>query len=276
MNTPQPDIPAVRLENLVTGYNRKPLHAPAGFDVPKGTLNLIIGANGAGKSTLLHTVAGTLPPVRGKVLLNGNDIARMSFRERARNISLVYAERIASGGLTVKELVEMGRHPYTGFLGRLNDEDKEIVRTSMESVGIGHKAGSFLSDVSDGERQKAMIARALAQQSPIMMFDEPTNFLDIASRLEIMNLIARLVRENGITVLLSTHDIAGTLPLADNVVTILPSHPDEAMAIGRPDAPETVARLDSVFAGRNVGYDPDCRDYRLTTPPGASHNSCHS
>ncbi len=254
--------PAISLHDAAIGYQGRPLFDAVSLDIAAGTLNVIVGANGSGKSTLLHTIGGNLHPVAGKVLLDGNDVTRLSRRRLARTLSLVYTERFMAGGLTVSELVEMGRNPYTGFTGRLSADDRAIVARAMTDAGIAAKADAFLSDISDGERQKAMIARALGQQTPIMLLDEPTNFLDAASRLEILTLIASLVRERGITVLLSTHDTPQALALADNVITVLPTE-TPPIACTPVDSPLTNQRLGRVFADRGVVFDPSRRDFVL-------------
>lgn len=250
----------IELTNLSIGYDGRALFEPFSLKIPKGTFNVIIGANGSGKSTLLHTVGRLLPAVSGSVLIDSRDVRSLSRKELARTISFVYSERFSDGGLTVRELVEMGRYPYTGLLGRLTSNDKVIVDNAIREVGIEHKSESFLSDISDGERQKAMIARVLAQQTPILMLDEPTNFLDAASRIDILSLIQRLVRDKSITAIISSHDTATALSLADNVITILPSD-SIPVAISPVGAPETLERLNNIFAHRGVRFDSDRLDF---------------
>ena len=178
------------------------------LSLEKGKLVALLGQNGAGKSTLLRALTCDERPLSGTIEVNGWNLADMSQKDRSRLIGLVSTERIQAGALTVTELVGLGRQPHTGFLGRLDDEDHEIVRQAMEDAGIIGKAGEYMSSLSDGERQKAMIARALAQQTPIIILDEPTAFLDVASRIETMRLLQTLAHERGKAVLLSSHDIS--------------------------------------------------------------------
>lgn len=253
---------AIALDDLSIGYKHKPLFKPFSLKIESGTFNVIIGANGSGKSTLLQTITGNLEPVQGTVFIDSKDISSLNQKEKARMISLVYTERIISGGLTVKETVSMGRHPYTGLLGRLSQDDMQIVSNAMEQVGISHKADCFLSDISDGERQKAMIARALAQNTPVLMLDEPTNFLDVASKLSVFNLVRRLTDNHGITVLLSTHDTETALEMADNILTII--HADDTpVAINKAGSNEANERLFKVFADRNITFNPLDNTFRL-------------
>lgn len=254
---------AINMENLAIGYGGRELFRPFNLVIPKGTFNVIVGENGSGKSTLLHTICGNLKPIQGNVAINGCDIKDLSPRELAQKLSLVYTDRVNAGGLTVRELIEMGRQPYTGFLGRLNKSDKKIVEEAILEVGIEHKQDCFLSDVSDGERQKAMIARALAQKTPILMLDEPTNFLDAASRLEILSLVARLVESQKITALISTHDISAALALSDNVITIIPSD-ENSISIDESDSARAYERLSKVFISRGVTFDRASRNYILS------------
>ena len=258
--TKNKSVSAVKAVDLAIGYNGKALFPAFSFELRPGTFNVVIGENGSGKSTLLHTIGGNLKPVAGRVEAGGVDVNRASAREIARTISLVYTDRLVSGGLTVREVVEMGRHPHTGFLGRLGAEDRVIVESAMNSVGIMHKSDSFLADVSDGERQKTMIARALAQETPVLMLDEPTNFLDAASRMEIMQLIRQLVDEKHLTAIVSTHDTATALVHADSVLTILPDDA-RAVSVDACGTPEAFDRLDKVFASRGIGFDVSRNDF---------------
>lgn len=253
---------AIRTENLEIGYKNRALFAAVNLAVPTGTLNVIVGANGTGKSTLMNTLGRNLPAVGGKVYVCGHDITTLSTRKLARLVSHVFTDRLMSGGLTVGELIAMGRQPYTGFLGRLSADDRAIVDQAANDIGIAHKTNCFLSDISDGEMQKALIARALAQQTPVMLLDEPTNFLDAASQLEILSLVGELVHTKGITALLSTHDTATALAMADNVITVLPNEL-RPVSLDAVDSAEAVRRLNGIFADRGVGYSVSTRSFSL-------------
>ena len=198
----------VGLTNVLDGVN---------LTLYEGELVSLLGANGTGKSTLLRTVAGLQPPLGGDVLVKGVALQKYANKQLSRLISIVSTERVNAGGLTVRELVSLGRQPYTGFLGRLGSWDKEIVEDSMDAVGISHKAERFVAELSDGERQKVMISKALAQESPIIILDEPTAFLDAANRVEILQLLHNLSRNKNKSVLLSSHDISQSLALSDRL-----------------------------------------------------------
>ncbi len=228
--------------------------------LPRASVTVLVGANGIGKSTLLRTIAGAQPPLAGRTEIEGRDVCSISPRQRAHMLALVYTDRTGGGGLTVGEVVSLGRQPYTGFLGRLDSDDRDIVKQAMAAVGISDKAERYLGSLSDGERQKTMIARALAQQTPLIILDEPTAFLDVASRLEIMRMLGRLAESEGKTVLLSTHDIAPAMAIADRLwvvdatsATIIEGTVDDLVSQGA---------MDRVFPHRNVIYDSVSCDYR--------------
>ena len=182
-----------------------------------GQMTCLIGTNGAGKSTLMRTLAGFQKPLAGEVLLQGRNMNEYDDRELARLIGVVLTERVDVNNMTVTEMVALGRSPYTGFWGRLNDEDRQIVADSIRLVGITHLAERMIQTLSDGERQKVMIAKALAQQTPVILLDEPTAFLDYPSKVEVMQLLKRLSREADKTILLSTHDLELALQMADTL-----------------------------------------------------------
>lgn len=214
-------VPVLQGKEVTIGYKkgkeRFPVHQGLNFSLYSGELTCLLGANGAGKSTLLRTLAASQPSLDGQVLLLGKPLQDYSEKERSRNIGVVLTDRTQAGGLTVYELVALGRQPHTGFFGRMNRYDKELVNHALHSVGIAHKAQSYTAELSDGERQKAMIAKALVQECPLILLDEPTAFLDVVSRIEIMQLLHRLACEEQKAILLSTHDVEQALVLADRL-----------------------------------------------------------
>ena len=202
---------SISLTGLSIGYRIKGGEkiVADGIDVSlhSGELTCLIGSNGAGKSTLLKTLAGFLPKLGGHVHIKGREISEYTQKELSRLISVVLTSRLEVLNITVEEVVALGRSPYTGFWGTLGDEDKRIVRESMDRVGISHLAARTVSTLSDGERQKMMIAKALAQQTPVIFLDEPTAFLDYPSKVETMLLLSRLSHDMGKTIFMSTHDL---------------------------------------------------------------------
>lgn len=228
------------------------------LSLEKGKLVALLGQNGAGKSTLLRALTCDERPISGTIKVNGRNLADMSQKDRSRLIGLVSTERIQAGALTVTELVGLGRQPHTGFLGRLDDEDHEIVKQSMEDAGIIGKANEYMASLSDGERQKAMIARALAQQTPIIILDEPTAFLDVASRIETMRLLQTLAHDRGKAVLLSSHDISQSLMLADELWLITT---DRQVITGSTDELVASGAMDRLFDNRSIHFNNQILDY---------------
>jgi len=213
----------ITAENLSIGYHKSTygsateLYDNLSFDLYSGELTCLLGQNGTGKSTLLRTLAGSQPSLKGDIFLFGKKLQEYSATDLSHKIGLVLTDKTSIGGFKVSQLVALGRYPYTGFWGRLSKSDKEIIQWAMENVGIASKADSYMAQLSDGERQKVMIAKALAQECPVVFLDEPTAFLDVSSRIEIMNLLHNLATIQDKSILLSTHDIELALMLADRV-----------------------------------------------------------
>ena len=208
-------------EGIATGYRQgkqvAEVHQGLDFCLSGGELTCLLGCNGAGKSTLLRTLAGMQPPLSGRLELMGRPLEAYSAHERSKTIGVVLTDRMQAGGLTVYELVALGRQPYTGFFGRLTSADKALVWRALEEVGMGGKARRYVAELSDGERQKAMIAKVLVQECPLILLDEPTAFLDVESRMEVMRLLRKLAVEEHKAVLLSTHDVDQALAMSDRL-----------------------------------------------------------
>ena len=233
----------ITLHSLTVGYRSgkalRTLNRPATEHAACGTLTCLIGPNGAGKSTLLRTIAAFQPPTGGSACVGGRDVAAMSPTERAKAMAVVLTERPSLAHTTVEELVAMGRAPYTGFWGRPTEADRAIVSRALALVGIEPLAARAVATLSDGERQKAMIAKALAQQTPVVLLDEPTAFLDYPSKVEAMLLLARLAHEEHKAVLLSTHDLELALQTADRLWLLNGPAANDGGKATMPDSPAT-------------------------------------
>ena len=207
----------ISLQNLTVGYGEKAVLSDINQTLQAGQMVCLLGANGAGKSTILRTLAGFLPPLSGKVLVDGRDLNSLSVSERSKAVSVVLTERVEVPYMKVADLVGMGRSPYTGFFGTLTKEDKAIVGEAIEMVGIGNLAERTIDTLSDGERQKAFLAKALAQQTPIILLDEPTAFLDFHAKVSTLRHILKLAHETDKTIFLSTHDVEMAIQLSDEL-----------------------------------------------------------
>ena len=235
------------------------------LELHEGELVSLLGANGAGKSTLIRTICGLQPALSGRVMVSDKDVERLTPRQLSKTIALVTTERTFAGGLTVSELVGLGRHPHIGFLGRLDEHDRQIVATAIEKVGISHKSESYVAELSDGERQKVMIAKALAQEAPVIILDEPTAFLDVASRVEVLQLLHDLARNERRTILISSHDIQQSMALSDRLWIVSDSG---EIVSGVTEDLILADKISLLFSNRNVAFDPATGDF-LTTRKGA-------
>ena len=246
------------LDDITAGYGDRTLISGATATLRLGELVGLLGANGAGKSTLLKIMSGRLAPLSGTVTVGGRDITRLSGRDMALRVALVTTGRPGAGALTVSEVVAMGRYPHTGFFGRLSADDRRIASAALADVGMTGFADKQMSTLSDGEAQKVMIARALAQQTPVMALDEPFSFLDTAARIDILNLLKRLARESGTAILFSSHDVAQALRMADDIWLITP---DRHFFSGSPSELIDGQKVQQLFSSPNVCFDPVQTDF---------------
>ena len=212
----------IELRDFSIGYGSRTLLREVNATVPKGTLTALIGRNGTGKSTLLRTIAGLNRNYSGGVLLDGRPAADMNAPEMARKLAFVTTERTRIANLRCEDVVAVGRAPYTNWIGRMQPQDREIVMRSLAQVGMEAYAGRTMDKMSDGECQRVMIARALAQSTPVILLDEPTSFLDLPNRYELCLLLSRLAHEEGKCILFSTHELDIALSLADGIALIDP------------------------------------------------------
>lgn len=260
--------PVITTNGLCIGYplkggQRKIVHDALDLRLYPGEVTCLLGLNGAGKSTLLRTLCSFQPPLRGQVALMGKPLGTYSQAEFSRKIGVVLTEKTNAGGITVYELVSLGRHPYTGFFGRLRKEDHQIVEESLTAAGIAHKARSYVSELSDGERQKAMIAKVLAQRCPIILLDEPTAFLDVTSRIETMVLLRRLAVEQRKAILLSTHDLDLAIQLGDCLWLQAKGRP---MACGTPEDLILRGAFERFFDKEGIVFDPHTGKLNVAPP----------
>lgn len=228
-----------------------------------GELVCLIGPNGAGKSTLLRTLAGIQSALSGAALLGGDDVFTLDPRELARRLSVVLTERVDVGNLSAYGLVALGRHPYTDWTGQLSPHDEQIVRWAIEIVGARHLAVRPVSELSDGERQKAMIARALAQEPLVMILDEPTAFLDLPNRVEVMRVLRHLSRTTNRAILLSTHDLDLALRSADRIWLMAR---DGTMQVGAPEDLVLNGAFEAAFHSEGVVFDQQTGAFKILTP----------
>lgn len=232
------------------------------LSVASGEVICLLGQNGAGKSTLLRTLAGMQPSLKGAVRLGGDTLNRLSAREKARRLALVTTERVDAPMMTAQMLVSLGRHPYTDWTGQLTPNDKHIILHALALVGAQALAARRVAELSDGERQRIMIARALAQEPSLLMLDEPTAFLDLPRRIDTMQLLRRLAREQGYAVLLSTHDLDLALRTADRIWLM---SAEGILVQGAPEDLVLDGTFEQAFAREGVHFDAMTGTFRMLT-----------
>nr|WP_276553368.1 ABC transporter ATP-binding protein [Cupriavidus gilardii] len=251
---------------LFAGHGGRPLLGPLDLAIPSGRFVCLLGANGAGKSTLIRTLCAMQAPVAGQVHLDGEPIHAMSAAQRARRLAVVLTERVDGTLMRGYELASMGRYPYLGWAGRLSADDHRIVHQALSSAGALSLADRLVAELSDGERQKIMIARALAQQPRLLVLDEATAFLDLPRRVGTMQLLLDLAHRNGLAVLLSTHDLELALRYADELWLI---DGQRSMHVGAPEDLAIDGVLGTSFAADGLTFDLERAELRVG-PAGRS------
>lgn len=238
-------------ENLTVGYDKRNVVSGIDIKAARGQIICLLGANGAGKSTVLRTLSGLLAPVSGAVYICGENVREIKSGKLARRLSLVLTEQPAPSLTTVYELAAMGRTPYTDFLGRLSDDDRRIIDEALEQTGSLSLKDRFFSELSDGEKQKVMISRALAQQPELIILDEPTSHLDIKHKIEIMRILQRLANEKGITCVLSLHDIDLALKCCSVIMLVKDG---KIAACGAPEDIAEKGIIDGLYGIENASF----------------------
>ncbi len=258
----------IEIKNLSIGYaekgNTKTLSQGLNAKIKSGKLTCLIGKNGVGKSTLLHTLCGLIPKLEGDIFIEEKKLETYTNAALAHKISIVLTEKANVKNLTAKELIAMGRSPYTGFWGALSKEDNIIINQAIELIGIAHLAHRMIDTLSDGERQKVMIAKALAQQTPIIFLDEPTSFLDFPSKVELLKLLQSLCRNNHKTIFFSSHDIELALQTADEIWLMTPNN---GIQIGSPHDLFSNNALSRFLGNDNISFSDDNGKIRINFIP---------
>lgn len=240
-------------QQLTTGYTpQKPISQALSLSLQAGQLVSLLGANGAGKSTLMRTLAGMQPALAGRVCVMGQDIARLSAQDRAKHLSVVLTERPEVGLMRARDVVALGRSPYTSWSGRLSATDRAKIAWAIDTLGVQALAETPFMELSDGQRQKVMIARAIAQEARVILLDEPTAYLDLPRRVEMMHTLQRLAHDMGRAVLVITHDLDLALRTADALWLM---EGGGAVHVGAPEDLVLSGTFEAVFKSEQLHFD---------------------
>lgn len=235
----------------------------SGLDVAlrRGEIVCLLGPNGTGKSTLLRTLSGLQPPLAGRVLLDNEDVHRLPPAARGRRLSVVLTDRVTAGMMTGYDIVALGRHPHTDWRGTLGSRDHDVIERALVSTDAAALASRQISELSDGERQRVMVARAVAQEPAVMILDEITAFLDLPRRIEIMRLLATLAHDSGVATVVSTHDLELALRVADRVWLF----GRNGFVAGAPEDLVLSGAFDRAFASEGVEFDRHLGTFKTAT-----------
>lgn len=220
------------LSDLSIGYGAHVVQRGLSLETTPGRMICMLGTNGCGKSTLLRTLAGLQPALSGAVMIDGKPVAEMTEKQKAVTFAIVLTDRLSADNTTVFDVVAMGRYPYAGWLGGLGEEDVRVIDDALRQTEMMHKRDAFFNNLSDGEKQRVLIAKALAQQTPYIFLDEPTAHLDLPNRIKTLLLLRRLAHEMGRTVIISTHELDLALQTADELWLMTPQ---QGIAVGSPE-----------------------------------------
>jgi len=250
----------LRVGYKVKGEDPKTVASGLELELVPGEFVCLLGPNGVGKSTLIRSIAGMQPALDGSIRILGTDVRDMTPKEKARAVSVVLTDSLPSGMFDGFSVVALGRHPHTSWTGGLGEKDKERISWALEAVGASSLSHRQVSELSDGERQKIMIARALAQETQIMLLDEPTAFLDLPRRVELMRTLRDLARREKLCILLSTHDLDLALRSADKLWLL---GADSALKKGMPEQLGLAGDIAETFASGEVDWDPEQGAFRM-------------
>ena len=241
----------LQTNNLEVGYPNKSVCKNINLTLKKGKLTALIGKNGIGKSTLIRTLANLQKPILGTVLLNGKEISKYSISDLSKEISLVLTEKLPPNNLSVFELVALGRQPYTNWVGKLSDDDLQKINQAITTTNIENLIDKKHFELSDGQYQKVLIARALAQNTNLIILDEPTTHLDLTHNVSVLKLLKSLANKNQKAILFSTHDIDLAIQLADEIIVIT----DDFVVQDTPCSLIEKDVFSKIFSDKNISFD---------------------
>ena len=257
---------AISVNNLSVSYENNIIIEDMDLCIPKGKISIIIGANGCGKSTLLKTISRINKPRKGDIFINNKDIKRIKEKDIAKEVAFLPQGPVCPSGLTVRELVAFGRFPYQKIIGGLNSHDKEVIDWAIEETGLSEFDNREVDSLSGGQRQRAWIAMTLAQETEIIMLDEPTTYLDMSYQLEVLEVLQKLNKEKNITVVIVLHELNNACRFADNIIGLKKG---KIICEGKPieviskETLKDIYGIDANLKKSENGEYPVCMEYEL-------------
>ncbi len=252
--------PIITTTALKVGYKATTVGSSINFNLRKGTLCAIIGANGIGKSTLLRTLANLQPKLQGDLFLNEKPLNQYAQNDLAKQLSVVLTEPLASKNLSVEELITLGRQPFTNWLGKLSMSDQQAIKDSLETLQLSELKEKKCFELSDGQLQRALIARAMAQDTPLILLDEPTTHLDLHHKVQILKLLKALVTSHKKTIVFTTHEIELALQLCDTILILN----GKDNPFGRPEDLIKGRHLEQLFPSDFVQFDQKSSSFKIS------------
>ncbi|MFT5337697.1 MAG: iron complex transport system ATP-binding protein [Luteibaculaceae bacterium] len=252
----------ITLSDLNLGYNKRVVLKNINAELHQGELLGLLGENGKGKSTLLHTIVGLKKAFSGTIQIQGKNLSEFKSGELAKAISVVLSNKVSTNQFSVEELVSLGRIPFTNWSGALSAADLEKVKWAMDQVEISHLAEKRMEEISDGERQRTMIAKALAQDTPIILLDEPTAHLDLNNRVALLNLLRKLAKTTGKSILFSTHELELAIQLSDRLWII---DKNGTLHQGFPEDLALNGTFNTIFDSKNIQFDKNSGSFKVDT-----------
>ena len=252
-------------EDLQVGYGGKQILNPVRIGIKKGEILTLVGPNGAGKSTILKSVAAQLPPLGGAVYLDGADLLGMKGTERARRMAVMFTEKVHAEWMTCRDVVAAGRYPYTGRFGVLSEEDWKAVDEAMEAVQVSELRERDFQTLSDGQRQRVMLARALCQEPELLLLDEPTSYLDIKYKLEFLSVLQELQKKKGLTVILSLHELELAARVSDRILCVDGAFVEQ---VGTPEEIFRPGHLSKLFQITQGSFEEESQEMELAAVKG--------
>ena len=259
---------ALDISQLEIGYihrkgSQTKVAGPLNLSIKTGELTCLLGPNGVGKTTLLRTISGIQHALAGKVSVLGQDVYQISKKVLSKQLSVVLTDRIGHGNLTAYDLISLGRSPYTGWFGNLEEADRKVISAAISNTSVQHLADRNIHQLSDGERQKVMIARALAQDTPVILLDEPTAHLDIPNRIDIIRLLRKLARETDRAIVMSTHELDLALQAADKIWLM---SMENRTYCGTPEDLVLNDTFEKVFTREGISFDKNHGVFKVVEP----------